>query len=254
MSGSRPGRALRPRPISEHQRRRSVHFGESADSPTSMFYRGSSMSPTLTAPALLRIAPYGEREVQCGDVIVFCPPQSDEPVVHRVVARDARGIRTRGDACADVDPYLLGPEHIIGQVVYVHRRGKEKRIHGGRRGRVIGRWLRIRRALTRGLVVPLRSVYRLLGRSGIFRIWIPARLQPRILAFNRVGGRELHLFMGRRLIGRLEVGDACWRITPPYRLFVNELDLPRGDHEHPPVSSDPPPRSRSNGNSCPHPR
>lgn len=226
-----------------------MHFEEFADKPTNLFYRGSSMSPTLKSGALLDIVPYRGRSVQCGDVIAFYPPHEKGPVVHRVVSRDAQAIRTRGDATSAPDPYVLNPENIIGQVVYAHTGRMKRRIQGGRLGRAIGQWMRIRGALKKELAVPLRSVYRLLGRSGIFRIWIPARLRPRILAFNQPGGKELHLFMGRGLIGRLPVGEASWQIEPPYRLFVDELDLPRGDRESPRVSGDPMPRSRSKANS-----
>lgn len=231
-----------------------LHFEEFADRPTNLIYRGSSMSPTLKSPALLDVVPYRGRNVQCGDVIAFYPPHGEETVVHRVVSRDAQGIKTRGDASGAPDPYVLNLENIIGQVVCARSGSKQRRIRGGRLGGAIGRWLRIRAALKRGLAVPLRSAYHLLGRSGIFRLWIPARLRTKILAFNRPGGTELHLLMGKRLIGRLPVGEASWKIKPPYRLFVDERDLPRGDRESPRVSSDPTPRSRCKANSCHHTR
>jgi hypothetical protein len=64
----------------------------------------------------------------------------------------------------------------------------------------------------------------------------------RILTFDRPGGRELHLFMGRRLIGRRPAGKASWLIKPPYRLFVEEFDLPEADFEILRVSSEHAPR------------
>lgn len=200
---------------------------------THLFYRGDSMSPTLKFPALLEIEPCRGRNVECGDVIVFNSPDREGRVVHRVVSRDAQGIRTRGDASSKADSYLLRPENIVGQVVYARTGMKRRRIHGGRVGRAIARWLRVRKALKRVLAMPLRSAYDMLSRSGIFRIWIPARFRMKIMAFNRPEGRELHLFMGRRLIGHRPAGKASWLIKPPYRLFVEVLELPEAGWSEP---------------------
>ena len=236
--------------MNDRSKDRALRLMESADKPINMFYRGSSMRPTLSAPALLEIEPYQGRSIQCGDVIVFYPPQEEEPVAHRVVSLDDRGIKTRGDARNEPDLYVLTPQNVIGQVVYARAGKKRRRIHGGAVGRAIGRWLRIRAALGKGCSAPLRSVYHLLGRSGMFRVWLPARLRIRVLAFNRADGKELHLFMGKRLIGQLPVGETSWRIKPPYKLFVDELYLPRGDREDSPIVGNPAPQSGGGANSC----
>lgn len=55
--------------------------------------------------------------------------------------------------------------------------------------------------------------------------------------------------MGRRLVGHLPVGETTWRIKPPYKLFVDELDLPRGERENCRIVGDPEPRSDAKANS-----
>ena len=49
---------------------------------------GPSMNPTLSEADLLEVAPYGDRPIRAGDVILCRPPGADHLVVHRVIAVD----------------------------------------------------------------------------------------------------------------------------------------------------------------------
>lgn len=78
---------------------------------------GSSMEPTLV-PGDICITWKGSG-VQVGDVILFRKPQS-RAVVHRVVGiEEGPRFRTRGDANEVDDRESLGPEAIVGRVVWV---------------------------------------------------------------------------------------------------------------------------------------
>ena len=72
----------------------------------------------------------------------------------------------------------------------------------------------------------LRPGYRRLATDGTFRRWLPDQMKPRVISFNRGEGTELHLFMGRRVIGRWLPGKSGWNIRRPFRLFVDEESLP----------------------------
>lgn len=73
-----------------------------------------SMAPELPVGALVAAVP--ERTVEVGDVVLFRPPPpfadaAGTPVAHRVVGIDDQGgrrlVRTRGDANAAPDPWVL---------------------------------------------------------------------------------------------------------------------------------------------------
>ncbi len=61
-----------------------------------ILYRGPSMNPTLKDGDLLYVRAYADREIKCGDVVVFFASQRGDMIAHRVAAVDSRGIRTRG--------------------------------------------------------------------------------------------------------------------------------------------------------------
>ena len=65
------------------------------------------MNPTLKAGDGLTIIPYGNRKILVGDVVVFSRPEGNHNVVHRVVAADSEGIRTRGDNNINIDPLFV---------------------------------------------------------------------------------------------------------------------------------------------------
>jgi len=197
------------------------------DRPEMITYIGYSMNPTLRVPDVLCVLPYVEKKIQVGDVIVFHPPDDKRTITHRIARVDSQGIRTRGDNSSSFDPWVLSPDNIVGCVVYVQRKNKRLPIYGGLRGRLYSLGIRAMRMLDLKVSSLLRPTYHRLARTGALRRGLLARMQTRILSFDRSTGTELQLLMGRRVIGRLLPGMNQWQIQRPFRLFINEASLPR---------------------------
>ena len=192
-----------------------------------MNYIGSSMNPALKPGDRLDTIPYDKQKIRRGDVVVFISPADGSKVVHRVVSVDSKGIKTGGDSCKRIDPWVLSPDQILGRVISVHRRNRRRRIIGGYLGRVFARTARAFTALAVGASSLLSPVYHRLARSGILRCWMPVWLEPRVISFSHSAGTELQLLMGRWVIGRRLPGMARWNIRRPFRLFIDEDSLPR---------------------------
>lgn len=97
---------------------------------------GSSMYPTIRDGELITVVPAGPSEVRKGDIVLY---RSDHGVIaHRVKGSGPTRFRLRGDA-ADADDAPVGPQRILGKVVFVHR--------GCRRIRLAARWARLRQGL-----------------------------------------------------------------------------------------------------------
>jgi signal peptidase len=191
-----------------------------------IFYRGPSMNPTLKVPDMLYLLPYQDGRILPGDVVVFRPPNSKRLVVHRVVSVDAEAIRTRGDNNRRIDPWVITPDRVIGRVVEAQRGSRYRSLSSGARGRIHLQVVRANRALALKLARLLAPVYHRLARRGVFRRWLPRRRRMRVVSFERPGGRELRLLLGRSVIGHRVPGGNGWEIRPPFRLFVDEESLP----------------------------
>jgi hypothetical protein len=101
--------------------------------------RGGSMLPFLRDGDLLVIRPAPAGEVRIGDVICY-EPAPGGLCLHRVIAREKRGVVTRGDALAYVETVPDGA--VLGLVTAVERRGRVRRLDtpaARRRGRLIAR-------------------------------------------------------------------------------------------------------------------
>lgn len=189
-------------------------------------YSGASMNPTLKFPDLLQVVPYGGRRIRRGDVILFSTPGDARDVVHRVVSVGASAIKARGDNNAATDPHILNLDVISGQVQYALRGSRRRPVYGGVLGRVFGTSARVRRFLCKSLFSILGPLYHWLSGSGNPVRRILPRIRTRIISFKRPAGTELHLLMGRRLIGRLPAGGDSWIIEPPFKVFVDLSALP----------------------------
>jgi hypothetical protein len=192
---------------------------------------GPSMLPTLRAGDALWVVSYDGTRIRRGDVVVFCPPLGAEPevgphVVHRVVAVEAPGVRTRGDNNRGPDPWVLRVDDILGRVVAVRRGSRWVRVQGGLWGAAWARALAVLRALDRAASHALHPAYHRLAQAGVFSTLLPDCLRPRVLSFERPGGAEKLLVLGRRVIGRRPPAVGQWQIQRPFRLFVDESSLP----------------------------
>lgn len=191
-----------------------------------MHYHGPSMTPTFEVGDGLQVLPYTDRRVRPGEVIVFRHPGKKNNIVHRVVRVEGQGIRTRGDNNREDDPWWLQPEQVIGQVVSVARRDTRRTLATGRHGHVLVAFVRVRRKVRSGLRKLLLPVYRALGASGLFRGCLRWRAPLRMVCFQRPHGVEMHLFLGKRPVGRRPAGARSWQIRAPFRLFIDEQSLP----------------------------
>jgi hypothetical protein len=194
--------------------------------PESITYAGPSMNPTLKAGDRLHVLPYDERKIRLGDVIVFMPPEDGRKVTHRVISIYPDGIRTRGDSCPQLDPWVLSPDQILGRVAYAYRGKRKRRISGGPIGQLYALTFRAVHAFDVVVSSMIHPLYRRLARSGFLGRWLHGWIKTRVLSFDRPGGTELHLLLGRRLIGRRPPGEAHWQIRRPFRFFVDEATLP----------------------------
>jgi signal peptidase I len=204
-----------------------------------MFYAGPSMNPTLRASDILHIRPYEDRQLRLGDVIAFTPPDGRRTIVHRVVCVEVHGLRTRGDNNASIDPYILEPSRIIGQVVSATRGTKTRRISGGIAGRVIGRLMNLRGIIDRKLSAVPKVATRSPNILRTVGAWLFSRLRTKIVRFSAPTGSELQMVVGSHLIARLPAGSERWIIKRRFRLFIDLATLPTRDAIDEPFSTNP---------------
>jgi len=178
------------------------------------------MFPTLRVGDSLNVIAYGNRKIYPGDVVLFRGYRHD--VVHRVIAVNPDGIITQGDNNAGPDEPIL-PENILGHVLSVQRGNRTVTIHGGKRGLLIAKCLRIKKALGLKISRMLHPIYHALADSGIFRIM---RFETQILCFERPEGTEMQLLLCKRVIAKRHAGSNEWKIRRPFRLFIDETSLP----------------------------
>lgn len=194
------------------------------DSSAIRIHIGPSMSPTLRPGDQIVVVPYDGWKARRGDVIVFRGPGGQQ-IAHRAVRVESQGIRTRGDNNRDMDPWTLSPEDILGQVVYVQRAKRRRKVFGGLAGRVFGAIVRGAHLLDASISRLLRPTYHRLARRRFATRFMSRHLQTRVVSFIRPEGLELHLLVGRLVIGRRLPGEAQWCIRRPFRLLVDETRL-----------------------------
>ncbi len=198
--------------------------------PGAMFfaaYVGPSMNPTLREPEIMEIMPYDRRPLRVGDVAFFLSPETDQPVVHRIIRVTPAGISTLGDNNTQEDAHLLQPKSIKGQVVAAWHGQKRRKIAGGLQGRLTSRWLRWRRILDRGVSPLLHPLYQALSYRGLIARLVPAPFRPRVVVFHAQGRDQFQLLLGQRIIGRYDDYRHQWRIQRPFHLFVDGRVLTR---------------------------
>jgi len=187
-----------------------------------LYGTGISMFPTLRVGDSLNVVAYGDRKIYPGDVALFRGSGQEHSVVHRVIAVNPDGIITQGDNNAGPDEPIL-PENILGHVLSVQRGNRTVTIHGGKRGLLIAKCLRIKKALGLKISRMLHPIYHALADSGIFRIM---RFETQILCFERPEGTEMQLLLCKRVIAKRHAGSNEWKIRRPFRLFIDETSLP----------------------------
>lgn len=197
-----------------------------------MLYIGKSMNPTLKNMDMLRILPYDDRKIRCGDVIVFHPVHLNRLIAHRVFHSGSKGIRTKGDNNDEVDPWIVNQKKILGRVVNVQRGNRKIRIYRGFIGQL---FLIVAKIIHRNeslISYSLHPIYDRLAQSNFFKRRVFSRIQIKIVSFFKSKGPELHLLMGHRVVGRRLPGHDKWQIQRPYRLLIDEISFPSKDLDH----------------------
>jgi SynChlorMet cassette protein ScmC len=190
-------------------------------------YAGSSMNPTLREPEIIEVMPYDNHPSRVGDVIFFLPAEAAWPIVHRIVRVTRTGISTLGDNNTQEDTFLLQPRDIKGQVVAAWRGNKRRKIAGGIKGRLTGRWLHWRRIARYELSALLHPLYQTLSHWGLIARVLPVPFRPRVVVFHTRGLDQFQLFLGHRIIGQFDDQKQQWQIQRPYQLLVDGRKLPR---------------------------
>ncbi len=202
-------------------------FIKDCEGRSKFFYHKQSMTPTFTPGDLLTVAPYENRPIRVGDIVVFRPPDRNEHTTHRVVRVRSDGIVTCGDNVRNpVDPWMLRPCDIVGYVTHAERGKKVRIIAGGRIGlirhlvhrRMTRTTLRFRRAIH--LACQTLRFDQVL-RSIDLRFLLPRRYRPRALCLRRNSSTELLLLMGRMVVGRHIPGSHYWSVRFWCLPFVN---------------------------------
>jgi len=188
-------------------------------------YMGSSMYPALKPADILEVIPYKKQKVQCGDVIVFSHSERKGKIVHRVISVDSMGIKTRGDNSKEAESWRFKPGDIEGYVINYQRKNKQHQILGSTTGPLLSKALRNAKLIYWFMSGLLYPIYQRLAKKGINSEKLNAFLKIRVISFSRPAGKESHLLLGRRVIGRRPPGKIQWQIKFPFRLFIDEKYL-----------------------------
>lgn len=119
--------------------------------------RGFSMLPFIRDGDVVTIEPMRGYPAEVGEVTAFTQNGSGKLAVHRVINREKRGWRMRGDNCPG-DDGIIPAGQIIGRITGVERRGRSRRLGIGPERRIIA-WLvrsNMMRAWINGIRLPRR--------------------------------------------------------------------------------------------------
>jgi len=194
---------------------------------------GASMHPTLHASDLLEVVPFRNKSLSLGDVILFQPPGKTQLVVHRICGTSENGISTRGDNNPLADQWETPQDRIVGRVVAAWRGEKRRVISGGRSGHLFASWIKFWRSVDRILSPRLHGLYHALSNTGWFQKILPLRLKPRVVGFRAVEVDEYRIIMGRWVIGHYDYQNRKWYIQRPFRLFIDQHNLPKPEDRDP---------------------
>jgi len=211
----------------ESDTRRSTRFQDPEGRVLYFNIIGPSMRPLLKSGDLLTAEPYRGTRIRVGDVVVFSPPHETRLVTHRLVSIREGRYFAQGDNNSRIDPWPLCAQDILGKVTHVQSGTRPQRLASGMIGRVLGSVVRGFNASRRQVFYLIRPWYRWAAKLGIFRWIVRPGVDVKIIRVTRHEGSELHLILGRRIIGKLAPGQNRWWIRPPFRLMIDETRLPR---------------------------
>ncbi len=182
-------------------------------------YQGSSMSSTFQDMDVLYYTP--NKKIRPGDVVVIKIPEYEPKIIHRVISIGEKGTRTMGDNNPHPDRWLLSPDQIIGSVTYGYRGRRRFRVLGGPAGLAQMFQVKLKHFTIKAVYPVLSTIYHKFPISSLMVILI----RPKLIAFKRPNGIEMHLLARGRVIGRRLPGEK-WQIKSPFRFFLDESNLP----------------------------
>ncbi len=181
-------------------------------------YSGMSMWPGFQEGDLLEVRPASISTLRCGDCIVFRDTDGCQ-LVHRVVTA-GRSIQTRGDALLENDCFDVTDKQLVGKVIRRYRLGQELFIHGGWRGRFLGKAYHLASRLnpmrpSRG--GKLARLVRRLSMLVLGRFWQRGEIRE-----MRLSGQPpvIVWYWGRWPIGRQDWLSGSWLIYWPWCVFI----------------------------------
>jgi signal peptidase I len=185
------------------------------------FYRGASMAGTFRPGDRLTVAPVPLIEIEPGDVVVLRGPDgcgNDSDLVHRVVAAAPDGLVARGDSNPCDDEGRVTAANLVGRVTHFERKGRTRRVRGGRWGLLRARLLHARLPAW-GLVKQVgRRPYRWLRASGLVqRCWRPAVTRVR---FTTEDGPLVKYVCGGRMVASWWPEEGRFECRRPYDLII----------------------------------
>ena len=221
------------------------------------FYRGRSMRGTFRPGDCVRMKSVILSELRSGDVVIFrrlkhqeltggnCQvgdgsqtselhvmeeAQTEDELVHRVIAIQSDGLVTRGDNNAYADAALVTADNLIGQVTYLERGKKLHPVHGGWVGLWRIRLLRTWKFYLWKHIARIGSVpYHWLNSSGwVARIWHPSFVKLQLLY---EGGTLVKYIYRGRVIARWWPQRVRFDCQKPYDLVLHCPELPRDSHK-----------------------
>jgi hypothetical protein len=161
-----------------------------------------------------------------GDIILYDHPHTGQQIIHRIFSISGNTIQTAGDNNSHFDPYLLSHEQVKGRIIGLVRKGRYHQVKNGFFGLIqyyIHQLFRIMLLKGYRIVSPF---YLYIARRYLFcRITEPI-LSPELVVVKTNQMILLQLYVGDRLIGMKQEKWDDWSIYPPWRLFIDDRDLP----------------------------
>ena len=187
------------------------------------------MAGTFRPGDYLTIIPASLESVQAGDVVAFEGMDAEgEPdvIAHRVVVVLPEGLATKGDNNPWSDGVLVTEDNLLGRVTRFERRGRRRRVCGGRWGLLRARWLRARRRAGwrsgRSVASMGRRPYRWLRGSGLVpRLWRPAITRVYLAADD---DPVVKYVCGGRTVARWWPESGRFQCRKPYDLVISRPD------------------------------
>ena len=86
--------------------------------------RGWSMAPFIRDHDVITLRALAGIKIQVGDIVAFIRPESENLVVHRVIARQGESFLIQGDGAEGMSDGIIPSSNLIGIVTEIERNGR----------------------------------------------------------------------------------------------------------------------------------